>query len=86
MGFFGNVACSYPLKLRQLTGSSVYHSLRSLGVGMRRCFVKHAKKIIIDVNTSIPLKSGSMHDIYIPAIPPNRHLEIPIYHAGDRMR
>lgn len=46
--------------------------------------MKHAKKIIIEVNTSIPLNLEGMHDIYIPAIPPNR-TEIPIYHAGDRI-
>lgn len=46
--------------------------------------MKHAKKIIVEVNTSIPLNLEGMHDIYIPAIPPNR-TEIPIYHAGDRI-
>lgn len=46
--------------------------------------VKHAKKIIVEVNTSIPLTLEGMHDIYICSKPPER-TEIPIYHVGDRI-
>ena len=47
-------------------------------------FVKHAKKIIVEVNTSIPLEMEGMHDIVILDKPPRRR-EIPIYKASDRI-
>lgn len=54
------------------------------GVGNIPMFVKHAKKVIVEVNTTIPLSMEGMHDIYICAKPPDR-TEIPIYHVGDRI-
>ncbi len=54
------------------------------GVGNIPMFVKHAKKVIVEVNTTIPLSMEGMHDIYICAKPPKR-TEIPIYRAGDRI-
>lgn len=42
------------------------------------------QKIIVEVNTSIPLTLEGMHDIYICSKPPER-TEIPIYHVGDRI-
>lgn len=54
------------------------------GVGNTPMLVKPAKKIIVEVNTSIPLTLEGMHDIYICSKPPER-TEIPIYHVGDRI-
>ncbi len=54
------------------------------GVGNTPMLVKHAKKIIVEVNTSIPLSLEGIHDIYLCEKPPFRK-EIPIYHAGDRI-
>lgn len=54
------------------------------GVGNTPMLVKHAKKIIVEVNTYIPLTLEGMHDIYICSKPPER-TEIPIYHVGDRI-
>lgn len=54
------------------------------GIGNTPMLVKHAKKIIVEVNTSIPLTLEGMHDIYICSKPPER-TEIPIYHVGDRI-
>ena len=54
------------------------------GVGNIPMFVKHAKKVIVEVNTTIPLSMEGMHDIYICEKPPCRR-EIPIYHVGDRI-
>ncbi len=54
------------------------------GVGNTPIFVKNAKKIIVEVNTSIPLSLEGMHDIFVCNRPPYRR-EIPIYHAGDRV-
>jgi len=53
------------------------------GVGNTPIFARKAKKIIVEVNTSIPLSLEGVHDIYICNKPPFRR-EIPIYHAGDR--
>jgi succinyl-CoA:acetate CoA-transferase len=54
------------------------------GIGNIPMLVKHAKKVIVEVNTSIPLSLEGMHDIYICAKPPCRS-EIPIYSVGDRI-
>ncbi len=53
-------------------------------VGNIPMFVKHAKKIIVEINTSIPLSMEGIHDIYLCRRPPDR-TEIPIYHVGDRI-
>lgn len=53
------------------------------GVGNTPIFAKHAKHIIVEVNTTISLEMEGMHDIYICEKPPCRK-EIPIYHVGDR--
>ncbi|MDO4178004.1 MAG: succinate CoA transferase [Phascolarctobacterium sp.] len=54
------------------------------GVGNTPMLVKHAKHVIVEVNTTIPLSIEGMHDIYICAKPPLRR-EIPIYSANDRI-
>lgn len=54
------------------------------GVGNTPMFVKHAKKIIIEINTAQPLELEGMHDIFILDKPPFRK-EIPIYNVGDRI-
>lgn len=54
------------------------------GVGNIPMLVKHARKIIVEVNTTIPLSLEGMHDIFILPKPPGRK-EIPIYHTGDRI-
>lgn len=54
------------------------------GVGNLPMFVKHAKHVIVEVNTTIPLEIEGMHDIYICEKPPRRR-EIPIYHVSDRI-
>lgn len=53
------------------------------GVGNTPMLVKHAKKIIVEVNTSIPLSLEGMHDIVVLPKPPHRR-EIAIYAPGDR--
>ncbi len=54
------------------------------GVGNTPMLVKHAKKIIVEVNTIQPLEIEGMHDIYILDKPPHRR-ELPIYNVGDRI-
>jgi len=53
------------------------------GVGNTPMLVKHAKKIIVEVNTVQPLELEGMHDIFILPKPPHRR-EIPIYSVRDR--
>lgn len=53
------------------------------GIGNSPMLLKHAKRVIIEVNTSIPLSLEGMHDIIVLPKPPHRR-EIPIYSAGDR--
>lgn len=54
------------------------------GVGNTPTFVRMAKKVIVEVNTWIPLELEGIHDIYEMPQPPLRR-EIPIYHPGDRI-
>lgn len=54
------------------------------GVGNLPMFLKHAKRVIVEVNTTIPTELEGMHDIYLCAKPPTRR-EIPIYSVGDRI-
>ncbi len=53
-------------------------------VGNSPTFVQEADIVIVEVNTSQPLKLEGMHDIYIPQDPPNRE-PIPIVKPGDRI-
>lgn len=53
------------------------------GVGNIPMFVRHAKTVIVEVNTSIPLEMEGMHDILVLPKPPRRR-EIPIYTPADR--
>ena len=80
-GFYGDVDVAIvEASAINADGSIVLGS----GVGNTPMLVKHAKKIIVEVNTSIPLTLEGMHDIYICSKPPER-TEIPIYHVGDRI-
>lgn len=54
------------------------------GVGNTPMLVKHAEKVIVELNTAQPLELEGMHDIYVLPKPPHRR-EIPIYNAGDRI-
>ena len=60
------------------------HIVPTTSVGSAPTFVKVAKKVIVELNTSQPEEMEGMHDIYIPLDPPNRR-EIPIYSTGDRI-
>lgn len=54
------------------------------GVGNTPMLVKHASKVIVEVNTIQPLELEGMHDIFILPKPPHRR-EIPIYGVSDRI-
>jgi succinyl-CoA:acetate CoA-transferase len=53
-------------------------------LGSAPTFVKIAKKVLVEINTSQPEALEGFHDVYIPQDPPNRE-PIPILHAGDRI-
>lgn len=80
-GFFGNVDIAI-VEAAAITKEG--NLILGPGVGNTPMLVKHAKKIIVEVNTSIPLTIEGMHDIYICQKPPYR-TEIPIYNVGDRI-
>lgn len=54
------------------------------GIGNTPILVKNAKKIIVEVNTSIPLQLEGIHDNVIVSRPPFRR-EVPIYKVSDRI-
>lgn len=60
------------------------HIIPTTSVGNSPTFVKIAKKVIVELNTSQPLALEGMHDIYIPQDPPYRE-PIPITKAGQRV-
>ncbi|WP_299446762.1 succinate CoA transferase [uncultured Phascolarctobacterium sp.] len=80
-GFFGDVDVAI-VEAAAITKEG--NLILGPGVGNTPMLVKHAKKIIVEVNTSIPLNIEGMHDIYICQKPPFR-TEIPIYSVGDRI-
>lgn len=56
----------------------------STSVGNSPTFLREARSVIIEINTSQPLDLYGMHDIYVPKDPP--HTEpIPIRSPGDRI-
>ncbi len=80
-GFFGDV----DVAIVEATAINADGSIvLGPGIGNIPMLVKHAQKIIVEVNTSIPLSLEGMHDIYICNRPPKRR-EIPIYSVGDRI-
>lgn len=80
-GFFGDVDVAI---VEALAITEEGHLILGPGIGNTPTLVKHAKKVIVEVNTSIPLELEGMHDIYTIALPPHRK-EIPIYKADDRI-
>lgn len=59
------------------------HLIPTTSLGNTPTFVKIAKQVIVEVNTSQPLALEGMHDVYIPLDPPNREA-IPITSPGQR--
>jgi len=56
----------------------------SCGVGNAPMLVKHAKSVIVELNTVQPRELEGMHDIFILDRPPQRS-HIPIYRPSDRV-
>jgi len=47
-------------------------------------YVAFADKVILEIDTQVPLELEGIHDVYFVELPPNRK-PIPITHAGDRI-
>jgi succinyl-CoA:acetate CoA-transferase len=80
-GFFGNIDIAI---VEAVSITEEGNIIPSTSVGNTPTFVKMAKKVIIEVNTSQPLDLIGIHDIYIPQDPPNRK-PIPLTMADQRI-
>lgn len=80
-GFFGkiDVAIIEALAITEEGGI-----IPTTSVGLSPQAVNNAEKVIVEINTSQPMKLEGMHDIYITDKPPFRK-PIPINHPGDRI-
>ena len=60
------------------------HLIPTTSVGATPSIVRAAKKVVVEINLSIPLQFEGMADVYIPENPPNRK-PIPISCVSDRI-
>jgi succinyl-CoA:acetate CoA-transferase len=60
------------------------HLVPTTSVGISPTFVKHARRVIVEINLSQPLEIEGIHDIFIPEKPPMRR-PIQILRAFDRI-
>ena len=60
------------------------HLIPTTSVGATPSIIRRAKKVVVEINLSVPLQFEGMADIYIPDNPPNRE-PIPITSARDRI-
>lgn len=60
------------------------HIVPTTSLGNAPTFVKMAKKVLVEINTTQPAEFEGIHDIYIPLDPPNRQA-IPINKTTDRI-
>ncbi|MCY6960659.1 acetyl-CoA hydrolase/transferase family protein [Clostridium brassicae] len=60
------------------------HIIPTTAIGNTPAFIKSADKVIVEINTSKPMKLEGMADIYTTENPPYRK-PIPITHPGDRI-
>ncbi|MDL2259492.1 hypothetical protein LJB99_01250 [Deltaproteobacteria bacterium OttesenSCG-928-K17] len=56
----------------------------SNSVGMTPNFVNAAKEIIVEINLAQPIELCGLHDVYLPAPPPNTR-PIPLTRVGERI-
>lgn len=56
----------------------------SMSIGHTPAFIDSVDRLIVELNTTLPLSLQRMHDVYRPQPPPNRR-PIPLPDAGDRI-
>jgi len=79
-GFLGKVDCAV---VEACDVSENGEIVLTTGVGISPSICKMADKILIELNHHHPQALKGLHDIYLPADPPNRR-ELPIYTPSDR--
>lgn len=80
-GFFGTIDIAIIEALAINEDGSI---VPTTSVGISPQALKHAKQVIIEINTSQPMALEGVHDIYMTEKPPHRQA-IPITSAGDRI-
>ncbi len=80
-GFFGDIDVAIIEVAEVMDNGEI---VLGTGVGNVPTYVKHAKKVILELNAKLPKGIYGLHDIYLPLDPPNRR-EIPIYKPSDRI-
>lgn len=80
-GYLGNVDVAI---VEAVAVTEDGHLILSCGVGNTPMFVKHAKSVIVELNTHQPPALEGMHDIYLQDTPPHR-MPIPILQPGNRI-
>ncbi|MDR1156183.1 MAG: acetyl-CoA hydrolase/transferase family protein [Bacteroidales bacterium] len=78
-GFLGRVNTAI-IEASDITDSG--EIVPTCGVGIAPTLCQLADRIIVELNRKHPRDIRGMHDIYVPAAPPNREA-IPIYKPGD---
>lgn len=68
-GFLGNVDIAI-VEVTSITKEG--YIVPTTSVGLSPTFVKLAKAVIVEMNNAQPLELEGIHDIYMPALPPNR--------------
>lgn len=80
-GFFGDLDLAI-VEAAAITEDG--HIIPTTSLGNAPTFVKMAKKVIVEINTSQPLALEGMHDVYIPKDPPNRE-PLPLVKPDQRI-
>jgi succinate CoA transferase len=80
-GFLGQIDVAIVEATEVTDDGKVY--LTTAG-GASPSYLRHAKKVVIELNKHATPRLREMHDVYGPASPPHRR-EIPIYHPMDKI-
>lgn len=80
-GLWGEVDVAVISACRILEDGSI---VPTTSVGNSPAFVSTAQKVIVEIDTTVPVSLQGMHDIYEVEIPPNT-APIPICHPSDRV-
>ncbi len=80
-GFFGNLDFAVVEAVDLTDDGRVY---LSASVGATPTFLRHADKVIVEINSRHPTRLAEMHDIHILPLPPHR-TNIPIEHALQKI-
>jgi acetyl-CoA hydrolase len=80
-GFFGNLDFAVVEAVELMSDGRVY---LSSSIGASPTFLRHAGKVIVELNAHHPKRLAEMHDVHILPLPPHRSY-IPIEHALQKI-